>query len=138
MHCPLPGHRNTVNHSGHLVIGYMEEFVHLRFERIIIFLVVIAEGKNCNASSKVQVFFLIPVIKIYTIPTFQHDRITPIDPADKSSLISVLTLPAADKLIGEGFIGGGMLPKNHCFESILPPDLLVLKNPRWSLGFCCF
>ena len=41
------------------------------------------------------------------------------DPADKSSLISVLTLPAADKLIGEGFIGGGMLPKlKNCIDAV--------------------
>ena len=33
------------------------------------------------------------------------------DPADKSTLISVLTLDAADQLICDGFIGGGMLPK---------------------------
>ena len=41
------------------------------------------------------------------------------DPADKSTLISVLTLDAADQLIGDGFIGGGMLPKlKNCIDAV--------------------
>lgn len=41
------------------------------------------------------------------------------DPEDKNSLISVLTLDAADKLIAEGFIGGGMLPKlKNCIDAV--------------------
>ena len=38
---------------------------------------------------------------------------------DKSSLISELTLEHADKLIADGFIGGGMLPKlKNCADAV--------------------
>ena len=41
------------------------------------------------------------------------------DPADKSTLISELTVSEARELIADGFIGGGMLPKlNNCMEEI--------------------
>ena len=41
------------------------------------------------------------------------------DPADKSSLISELTVSGAKELIGSGNIGGGMLPKlNNCIDAI--------------------
>ena len=41
------------------------------------------------------------------------------DPDDKSTLISVLTLEKARKLIEEGYINGGMLPKiNNCIEAV--------------------
>lgn len=41
------------------------------------------------------------------------------DPADKSTLISELTVSEAKELIGDGFIGGGMLPKlNSCIDAI--------------------
>ena len=41
------------------------------------------------------------------------------DPADKSSLISELTVSAAKELISGGNIGGGMLPKlNNCIDAI--------------------
>lgn len=41
------------------------------------------------------------------------------DPADKNTLISVLTLEKADELIQEGFIGGGMLPKlKNCIDAV--------------------
>ena len=41
------------------------------------------------------------------------------DSADKSTLISELTVSEARELIADGFIGGGMLPKlNNCMEAI--------------------
>lgn len=41
------------------------------------------------------------------------------DPSDKSTLISELTVSAAKELIGDGYIGGGMLPKlNNCIDAI--------------------
>lgn len=41
------------------------------------------------------------------------------DPADPKSLISELKVSAAQKLMEEGFIGGGMLPKlNNCIDAI--------------------
>lgn len=41
------------------------------------------------------------------------------DPSDRSTLISELTLTDAKKLIGDGTIGGGMLPKlNNCIDAI--------------------
>lgn len=41
------------------------------------------------------------------------------DPKDKSTLISELTLSEAKKLIQDGTVGGGMLPKlNNCMEAI--------------------
>ncbi len=41
------------------------------------------------------------------------------DPDDSSTLISELTVTEAKKLITEGYIGGGMLPKlNNCIEAI--------------------
>ncbi|MDF2871985.1 MAG: acetylglutamate kinase [Anaerocolumna sp.] len=41
------------------------------------------------------------------------------DPADKDTLISVLTLEKADELIQKGFIGGGMLPKlKNCIDAV--------------------
>lgn len=41
------------------------------------------------------------------------------DPSDKSSLISELTIEEARELIGNGNIGGGMLPKiNNCISAI--------------------
>ncbi|MDE6314563.1 MAG: acetylglutamate kinase [Lachnospiraceae bacterium] len=41
------------------------------------------------------------------------------DPADKSTLISELTLTEAEALIADGTVGGGMLPKlNNCMEAI--------------------
>lgn len=41
------------------------------------------------------------------------------DPADKDTLISVLTLEKADELIDSGFIGGGMLPKlKNCIDAV--------------------
>lgn len=41
------------------------------------------------------------------------------DPNDKSTLISELTVSDAKKLITDGFIGGGMLPKlNNCIDAI--------------------
>ena len=40
------------------------------------------------------------------------------DPDDKSTLISELTVSDAKKLITDGFIGGGMLPKlNNCIDA---------------------
>ncbi|WP_175562087.1 acetylglutamate kinase [Anaerocolumna xylanovorans] len=41
------------------------------------------------------------------------------DPSDKNTLISVLTLEKADKLMTNGFIGGGMLPKlKNCIDAV--------------------
>lgn len=41
------------------------------------------------------------------------------DPEDKSTLISELCISDAKKLIGDGYIGGGMLPKlNNCIDAI--------------------
>lgn len=41
------------------------------------------------------------------------------DPSDKSTLISELTVSDAKELIGNGNIGGGMLPKlNNCIDAI--------------------
>ena len=41
------------------------------------------------------------------------------DPEDKSTLISELTVSEARKLITDGYIGGGLLPKlNNCIEAI--------------------
>ena len=41
------------------------------------------------------------------------------DPEDPKTLISELTVSAAKELIGDGYIGGGMLPKlNNCIEAI--------------------
>ena len=41
------------------------------------------------------------------------------NPEDKETLISVLTLEEARKLIADGFIGGGMLPKlNNCIDAV--------------------
>ena len=42
-----------------------------------------------------------------------------LDPKDKSTLISELTLSKADELINDGFIGGGMLPKiKNCIDAV--------------------
>ena len=42
-----------------------------------------------------------------------------LDPKDKSTLISELTLTKADELINDGFIGGGMLPKiKNCIDAV--------------------
>ena len=41
------------------------------------------------------------------------------DPQDPSTLISELTVSEAHKLVGDGYIGGGMIPKiNNCIEAI--------------------
>lgn len=41
------------------------------------------------------------------------------DPQDPFTLISELTVSEAHKLVGDGYIGGGMLPKiNNCIEAI--------------------
>ena len=41
------------------------------------------------------------------------------DPQDPSTLISELTVSEAHKLVGDGYIGGGMLPKiNNCIEAL--------------------
>ena len=41
------------------------------------------------------------------------------DPADKATLISELSVTEARELIGDGYIGGGMLPKlNNCIDAI--------------------
>ncbi len=41
------------------------------------------------------------------------------NPSDKSTLISELSVSEAHELIGDGFIGGGMLPKlNNCIDAI--------------------
>ena len=41
------------------------------------------------------------------------------DPQDSSTLISELTISEDHKLVGDGYIGGGMLPKiNNCIEAI--------------------
>ncbi len=41
------------------------------------------------------------------------------DPKDPKTLLSVLTLSDAEALIGDGYIGGGMLPKlRNCIESV--------------------
>ena len=41
------------------------------------------------------------------------------DPEDPGTLISELTISEAKELIGDGFIGGGMLPKlNNCIDAI--------------------
>lgn len=41
------------------------------------------------------------------------------DPEDKSTLISELSVSEAHALIGDGYIGGGMLPKlNNCIDAI--------------------
>ena len=42
------------------------------------------------------------------------------DPKDPSTLISELAVSEAEKLMDQGFIGGGMLPKLHnCIDAIL-------------------
>ena len=42
-----------------------------------------------------------------------------LDPGDKNTLISELSVSEAKDLIGEGYIGGGMLPKlNNCIDAI--------------------
>ena len=42
-----------------------------------------------------------------------------LDPKDKSTLISELTLSKADELINDGFIGGGMPPKiKNCIDAV--------------------
>lgn len=42
-----------------------------------------------------------------------------LDPKDKNTLISELTLTKADELIKDGFIGGGMLPKiKNCIDAV--------------------
>ena len=42
-----------------------------------------------------------------------------LDPKDKSTLITELTLEKADELIADGFIGGGMLPKlKNCIDAV--------------------
>ena len=42
-----------------------------------------------------------------------------LDPKDKSTLISELTLTKAEELISDGFIGGGMLPKiKNCIDAV--------------------
>lgn len=41
------------------------------------------------------------------------------NPDDKNTLISVLTLEDANKMIADGFIGGGMLPKiKNCIDAV--------------------
>ena len=41
------------------------------------------------------------------------------DPNDKTTFISRVTVTEAEKLIGDGFIGGGMLPKlNNCTSAV--------------------
>ncbi len=41
------------------------------------------------------------------------------DPSDESTLISELSVSEAKNLIGDGYIGGGMLPKlNNCIDAI--------------------
>mgnify|MGYP001094403461 CR=1 FL=1 len=41
------------------------------------------------------------------------------DPQDSSTLISELTVSEAHKLVGDGYIGGGMLPKiRNCIEAV--------------------
>lgn len=41
------------------------------------------------------------------------------DPKDKSTLITELSLDKADQLIADGFIGGGMLPKlKNCIDAV--------------------
>ena len=41
------------------------------------------------------------------------------DPTDLNSLISVLSLTHAEKLIQEGWVGGGMIPKlKNCMEAV--------------------
>ncbi len=42
-----------------------------------------------------------------------------LDPKDKSTLITELSLEDAEKLISDGFIGGGMLPKlKNCIDAV--------------------
>lgn len=42
-----------------------------------------------------------------------------VDPEDKSTLVSVLTLPKADEMIKNGQISGGMLPKiRNCIDAV--------------------
>jgi len=42
-----------------------------------------------------------------------------LDPNDKSTFISILTLNEANKLIKDGVIGGGMLPKlRNCIDAV--------------------
>lgn len=42
-----------------------------------------------------------------------------VNPEDKNTLISVLTLEKADELIERGFVGGGMLPKlKNCVDAV--------------------
>ncbi len=41
------------------------------------------------------------------------------DPEDKSTFISILTLDEANKMIDDGYIGGGMLPKlRNCIDAV--------------------
>lgn len=41
------------------------------------------------------------------------------DPDDPSTLLSVLTLAEANRLIDQGFVGGGMLPKlRNCIDAV--------------------
>lgn len=62
---------------------------------------------DCKAVSAEKLAFLTDIEGVYK------------DPSDKSTLISELTIDEARALIGDGFIGGGMLPKlNNCIDAI--------------------
>ena len=42
-----------------------------------------------------------------------------LDPEDKTTLLSELSLSKAEELISDGFIGGGMLPKlKNCIDAV--------------------
>lgn len=62
---------------------------------------------DCRAVSAEKLAFLTDIEGVYK------------DPEDPSTLISELTVSDARKLITDGYIGGGMLPKlNNCIDAI--------------------
>ena len=62
---------------------------------------------DCNGSRSIQTGILTDIEGVYR------------DPQDKSTLISELSIPEAEELLGSGNIGGGMLPKiQNCIDAI--------------------
>ena len=59
-----------------IIIGGVDHLVDLRFQRIVVCLVLIAQGKYSDSRYEIQIFFPIGVIQMYAFALIQNDLIT--------------------------------------------------------------
>ena len=78
-----------------------------------------SEDNSCNINADDAACAIAKAVKAEKLAFLTDIEGVYKDPKDKDTLISELRVSEARELIGDGFIGGGMLPKlNNCIDAI--------------------